>query len=168
MNQVSEAAAEELRPRLQPTDLHWLAGLIEGEGCYRRYGKAALQITIGMTDRDVVERAARLMGGHVVRCEKRPPRKAIYRVAITGPAAAAWMMTLYSLMGQRRRARIREALTVWRCATRRYSVCGQGLHALSADNTYTQSNGARRCHECLKKYQRDYARRWRAERKAAA
>jgi len=104
-------------------DVAWLAGLIEGEGCFvvsspgrRRH----MTMALGMTDRDVVERAARLMGSRV-RLERRamPNRKALWRTDVHGYRAVAWMMTLYSLLGQRRRARIAESLAAWRASRRR-------------------------------------------------
>jgi len=163
---------------LKITDLHWLAGLVEGEGCYRqakdrRNGKTvgSLQLAIGMTDRDVIERAAKLIGSPVYKYEKLPPRKPIYQAVVSGQKAAGWMMTLYSLMGERRRAKIAELIPKWRRQTRKREMCRNG-HPLSGENLYsykgkayragrTQTWDGRGCLICKRKHNREYARWWR-------
>lgn len=49
------------------TEIAWLAGLLEGEGCFlyskEASGRGRIRVVVRMTDRDVVERAAALMGG---------------------------------------------------------------------------------------------------------
>jgi hypothetical protein len=37
-----------------------------------------------------------------------------YEITVSGKVAAQWMMTIYSLMGSRRREKIREVLNVWK------------------------------------------------------
>jgi len=96
------------------TDLHWLAGLLEGEGSFLtgppsapRYPVVALQ----MTDEDVVARVAAMF-------ERKPgswqPREARHQqthlVRSTGAKAVAWMLALRPLMGQRRRMQIDRAV----------------------------------------------------------
>lgn len=108
-------------------EISWLAGLLEGEGSFftrrprgdrptrdRRSGGLGPRIFLAMTDRDVVGDAANLLG---VRChgeKARPGRLPVWRCRVHGNVAAAWMMTLYSLMGIRRRQRIAEVLAAWR------------------------------------------------------
>jgi hypothetical protein len=99
-------------------DIKWLAGLLEGEGFFRRStrGETDLAIVLSMGDRDVVERAGLLLGDSKVKSHI-PPNgislKTQYRVGVYGPRAAQWMMTLYCEMGKRRRARIYDALRQW-------------------------------------------------------
>jgi hypothetical protein len=49
-----------------PEQVAWAAGLFEGEGCWNAYrresGKIQMQARLGMTDRDVVERFAQIVG----------------------------------------------------------------------------------------------------------
>ncbi len=45
-------------------DLAWLGGLLEGEGCFM-IPKGSPRIALAMSDKDVVQRAARLMGLNV-------------------------------------------------------------------------------------------------------
>ena len=111
---------------LDLNDLRWLAGWLEGEGCFSLHkqihaGKLYQypRIVAGSTDKDVLQRVAQLLGvkvlGPYLGLTKRPPRKKpFYECSVTGTGATEWMMTLYTLMGQRRKARIREVLAVWR------------------------------------------------------
>lgn len=105
-------------------DRAWLAGLLEGEGCftfhkqnYRRKRDGGLSIYIRpaivlvMTDRDVVDRAAHLLGDYAVQVRDRRGRKVIYGVTSYGPRAAQTMRELRPFLGDRRRARIDEVLT---------------------------------------------------------
>lgn len=79
-----------------------------------------------MTDKDVVERAAALLKCSV---KATPGRKAghkpIYRAQIAGPHAIGWMQILYTLMGERRQAKIREILGLWKSieSHRPYEKC---------------------------------------------
>ncbi|SRR5712691_1231394 len=98
-------------------DVYWLAGLVEGEGCFYLHKRTKMPcIILGMTDRDVIERAAQIFGAQVYCMPvKRPaPRKTIWRINFAGTLAAEWMMTLYSLMGTRRKEQIHKALTAWK------------------------------------------------------
>ena len=107
---------------LESTDLHWLAGLLEGEGCFyiRKRGEArhpnpTIAIQLSSTDQDVVTKAANIMKGNVRGpYDRGPKRKLVYTLAVNGGKAAGWMMTLYTLMCRRRQGKIRECLAVWR------------------------------------------------------
>lgn len=109
---------------LQVRDVAWLAGLLEGEGSFsiltvkkgRQAGKRRLQITLMMTDEDVMRRAAVLMGatlygpyGPYQSC-----KKPCWQIHVRSHRAAGWMMTLYPLMGVRRREAIESALSEWK------------------------------------------------------
>lgn len=101
-------------------DLYWLAGLIEGEGCFSVCGnkkdgrKGVPTLALGMCDLDVMERAGRLLGKapyrpvQVFNGSKRV--RDSFRIHIYGAPAVSWMRRLYPLMGHRRQARIREVL----------------------------------------------------------
>jgi hypothetical protein len=105
------------------TDLHWLAGFLEGEGsfiCGPPNGRDSNLpiVTVETTDKDVVERAARIMGIQKmtsrVRVETREkfkgPRKPTYSIRFAGSKAVAWMRLLQPLMGSRRQGQIQKAL----------------------------------------------------------
>lgn len=111
-------------------EIAWLAGLLEGEGCFswsskRVSGAGAPVIYLGMTDEDIVSRAAWLLRAPSVRRQAarveadRPGfgggiRKAMFRTTVSGSGAAGWMMTLWPFLGTRRRAKITEVLAAWR------------------------------------------------------
>lgn len=151
---------------LSARDLGWIAGIVEGEGCIsHHYGSAearrtgteqgSMVITVAMTDRDVMERYAQLVGGTVrERGPRQPGRKQMYIVWLTGRSAAQWAFTLYTLLGTRRRAKIRECIARWkrqRGHSRDRVDCPRG-HPLSGPNLLLlkRRNGktARTCRQC--------------------
>jgi hypothetical protein len=68
-----------------------------------------------MTDKDIIKRAADLLRGHVyARPAPDPSRKPQWRAQVKGPQAAGWMMTMYPLLGIRRRQQVRHAVARWR------------------------------------------------------
>lgn len=76
-----------------------------------------------MTDLDVIQKAQNLLGIKTkVHAEIRPPAKTMYRLVCSGPLSAGWAMTLYTLLGSRRRAKIRECLVHWRARKGRGST----------------------------------------------
>lgn len=131
------------------TDIAWLAGLLEGEGYFgggrpianktKKRGGGSFVIALNMTDEDVVARAASLMKGTYFKRRLQPRCKQAYMIQIGGSRAAEWMMTIYPLMGERRKTRIREALSYWRRAYfqtgPRVTHCKQG-HEYTPENTY--------------------------------
>jgi DNA-binding transcriptional regulator YiaG len=102
---------------MKETALTWLAGLLEGEGSFLKAPPSSPncpRISLEMTDKDIVERAASLMGGKAVRrILKNTLWKPTYRVIIKGSRAAAIMRVLYPEMGMRRRAQIDAALEAY-------------------------------------------------------
>jgi len=101
-------------------DIAWLTGLWEGEGSFLVREHGGVRMSITMTDRDVMERAAALLGGAL----RGPYRSKATRrdggalrpywtVVLGGKRAAGWMMTMYSLLGERRKAAVRKALEQW-------------------------------------------------------
>lgn len=83
-------------------------------------GKATYPaISLGMTDKDVVERAAALMGSKVTAWHP-TGRKTMYRTRLHGPRAVGVMMTVYTEMGVRRKAKILEVLHAWQNSPSRY------------------------------------------------
>jgi hypothetical protein len=118
--------------KIEMKDLYWLAGLIEGEGCFTTSGKNKPTIPvlkIRMNDRDVIERAQRILTPLTHRKNSNPVRlippyrrsQAAFITVISGRGAIGWMMTLYPLMGERRQARIRELLAAWLTSPSRYA-----------------------------------------------
>ena len=94
----------------------WLAGLLEGEGCFalnyqnkNRYRYPL--ITLGMTDQDTVQHAADLMG--VVRIGRKKSHaghKQMHEMRLSGSRAAKVMLEVLPYMSERRSQRIRKVL----------------------------------------------------------
>ena len=89
-------------------DLGWLMGVLEGEGSFACYGTPIIQV--GMTDKDVVMRAAKLCGITKIRKQSRPFVKVIYSFTLTGENALWWMRKALPFMGKRRTIQIKDAM----------------------------------------------------------
>lgn len=112
--------------------IHWLAGIVEGEGYFQPFFKGTRpegagikyvnpRIKVTMTDEDVIRRCHAVSGvGHVTgpvfpkyRKEK-GYEKPLWSWTVSKTSdAMGLMMTLYPLMGERRQARIRDCLEAW-------------------------------------------------------
>ena len=98
------------------SDVIWLAGLLEGEGCFgnwqgvRRYG----MVNVETTDCDIADRAGRLMGGVVRNAKHRGPwsRKTMWKVCVYGYRARRIMEEILPYMGTRRSKTISELLAL--------------------------------------------------------
>jgi hypothetical protein len=145
-------------PCLEPVDLGWLAAILEGEGCFTwasagRKQRVYPQVTLTMTDRDVVERAARLCGDRTIWTENSPSRahhKTAYTFKLSGWSAVDLMTVIRPLMGERRTARIDELIAAYADVRRPLAErthCEHG-HEYTRWNTYIAKNGARVCRVC--------------------
>ena len=159
-------------------DVYWLAGLLEGEGCFGSAQSKSPLIQLSMVDRDIVERGAVLLGAKTAVASqdrqaiaRQRPRQRQWRTAVYGNRAAGWMMTLYPLLGTRRRGKIRNVLALWRTYVahqrdREFCKNGHplvGVNVLAAqwtDASGTVHKKARRCRTCFNAY----VKAWRAKR----
>lgn len=108
------------------SDIAWLAGLAEGEGCFLAFQshksthpwRKRFTFVIASSDEDVILKVKRLFGSSCNMCVSRTMQKnghkASYRVTISGSSAIAWMMTIYTLMGIRRKKDIRSCISQWK------------------------------------------------------
>jgi hypothetical protein len=150
-------------------DLAWLAGFLEGEGffsCQVRAGYGRIMIGVTSTDRDVVERLARLVprsriyGPYTPEPDglaKRPQYR--WRFGIK-PLVADLVTSLRPLMCERRQAQIDAMLEL-------YATYPGPEPALAAPHgTARRFRGGCRCEPCWaanRRYKRDGAKRRRAE-----
>ena len=99
---------------LSLTELHWLAGLLEGEGSFMAGPPSSPGlpiIAVNMTDRDVMVRVGRIFERKVHLVRPRNVRwRTSYQVRVNGGSAVRWMTLLKPLMGSRRQAQIDRAL----------------------------------------------------------
>jgi hypothetical protein len=97
---------------MKDTEIAWLAGLIEGEGCFTGDAEHP-KIFVQMTDLDVIERLRVVTGvGFYSRCSTRAAHhKPSWKWAVQSRERARELMALlFPHMGVRRRARIKELL----------------------------------------------------------
>ena len=100
-------------------DVFYMAGLLEGEGCFM-YKSGCPSIQLSMTDKDIVERGAKIFGVEAHTPYKRDDgHKWVYTCLATGTTAIGWMMMVYSLMGERRKSKIKNILDQWKTSPRR-------------------------------------------------
>jgi len=96
---------------LNEIETAWLAGLLEGEGCFAANGKHGIKIMLQMTDKDVVEKAAKLLEVNLSGFQdERPHRKATWRFQLCGDRAVQVMEILLPFMGERRTVKIKRLL----------------------------------------------------------
>jgi hypothetical protein len=105
------------------TDEAWAAGLFEGEGSFGLRSNGTVLLTLGSTDKDVIERFRTVIA--TGRISSQPPgrnrrRKRLWRVdVIQVDEVLRVINVLYPWLGARRRARADEAVAVlnWRIDT---------------------------------------------------
>ena len=95
-------------------DFHWLTGILEGEGTFLAGPPSNPGIPIvrvSMTDRDIVERVARLFDRAVVTLRRRREHhKTPFVTTIKGAPAVELMIAADRFMGVKRRAEIQRAI----------------------------------------------------------
>ena len=103
-------------------EIQWLAGLLEGEGCFGAWGpirggrRLRAAVSLKMTDRDVVERAHALLGLETIVMTKGDSRgkgwSDTYVWQANGATAERIMRLVLPYMGERRTAKINEILAM--------------------------------------------------------
>ena len=111
---------------IETNTLYWIAGILEGEGSFgmtfrgkrKRHGRREPSIGMNTTDLDIALRVSELLQAAVKKPRLTSPisKKPSYEVRVIGAKAAGWMMTLYLLLGVRRREQIRKVMTEWKLA----------------------------------------------------
>src|SRR5258708_4406129 len=110
---------------VRPTtrDIHWLAGFYEGEGCCIRSGsrhRAGGGTTAGtptvylyQVDIEPLRKAQSLFGGSIWQGTRRgSPYRTCLHWQCTGVRARGVLLTIYSLLSERRQAQARAALAI--------------------------------------------------------
>jgi hypothetical protein len=124
---------------LSITELHWLAGLLEGEGTFMTGPPSSPRapiLAVNMTDEDVMARLGRIFDCKVQVVRARNVRwRTSYQLRVQGGDAVRWMQLLRPLMGSRRQAQIDCAVACY--APRPVAIldddtASQALRALAA------------------------------------
>lgn len=131
-------------------EIAWLAGLLEGEGCFYIRTQTNIAIALEMTDEDIVSKVRGLIApNRKINIRQNANRKTSYVFRFEGSLVAQWCMTLYPLMGRRRKEKIRELLAFWKANERRVrnsDVCKNGH----------QITPGEKCKICMDKYLINY------------
>lgn len=165
-----------MQAQRNPLDVAWAAGLFEGEGCWNAYvrqsGKVQIQARLGMTDRDVVERFAAIVGMGNIYAAGAPQKahwKPTYTWCVYEAEKVRDLIALFMpYLGERRRAKAEEVLRLGADVQSHNAVkthCPQG-HLLEGDNLILEpikrgenEYKARRCRECRRSQSRERARK---------
>lgn len=119
---------------MSPIDLAWLAGWLEGEGCFyftlTKSSPTAI-IQVFSVDRDVIDKAAEIMGGRIYFIKPHGTSvQAGWRIHLESLPAIELMKKLLPLMGKRRTSAIELAIHRWDTRsnkpTHRLCACGCG------------------------------------------
>lgn len=97
------------------TDIYWIAAILEGEGTFSIQGSPGIRLK--MTDRDIIERFKYITKAPLeIRVFKsnNPKHLDQYIICIFGDSAIEWLLTIYSIMGIRRRSQILEVINYWK------------------------------------------------------
>jgi hypothetical protein len=134
-------------------DIAWAAGFLEGEGHFRVHqGK----IEMGATQKNIepLKRLVALFGGRIYGGSRFTPTNKltfINRWVLYGKNAAPVMMTIFSLMSETRKEKIRKALLIWKdnkIPEKDRTHCKHG-HSFNRKNTWIDPKTKRRgCREC--------------------
>lgn len=131
-------------------DLKWVAGFLEGEGCFI-YGNNGYYIKANQVQKWPLIKLQNILGGHISLYRSKDLKKQdIYYWTVNGRFAAGITMTLYSLMSPKRQDQIKNALVKWRKISPRsqYSkVCRSG-HPKIYPNWIKKADGRYHCKEC--------------------
>lgn len=109
-------------------DIAFTAGILEGEGTFCLNNNSP-RLAVAMTDLDVVECVrniidkTKIISPYIAKdCVDGFERKPRYTFTLVGDLAIQWMMTVYSLMGLRRKSKIRELIHHWKINDEKLSV----------------------------------------------
>lgn len=140
---------------LKTNDLHWVAGFLEGEGSFTKCG-SAITISAVQVNVEPIDKLHNLFDGYkrtYYRKEIKTNNGRYHRWEVYGRNAASLMMTLYPMLSEKRKNRIKELLAIWKKQPFRNGdkfYCNRG-HSLSGDNLYIDPGSKkRRCRTCKK------------------
>lgn len=109
-------------PQIDPEWLGWIAGILEGEGCFylrHRNGKIRHEIKVNMTDEDIVRRLEEKSGmgrvGGPYSSPSHGDHKPLFQwVVAQQDHVQLLIFSIWPFLGERRRAKIQENLTAAR------------------------------------------------------
>jgi len=92
-------------------ELAWLAGLLEGEGCFSHKSSNAMYINCSMTDEDIIRKIESIIGEGSVTTYQKPDRKRVWTWRTGNRRTVIDLCKLLlPYMGERRSAKIQEMI----------------------------------------------------------
>jgi hypothetical protein len=141
-------------PTMTADEFAWLTGLLEGEGCFCY--DLSPGIKVGMTDKDVIVRVARLLGNKKVKgpCKNSGSTpealyKDVYYTEVWSGPAIDIMKAVLPHMGDRRSSKIREIISEWERAPSKGHKFGGGKAATCHPDRRHYANNL--CRSCWRK-----------------
>lgn len=131
-------------PNLSEFDVAWIAGLLEGEGCFT-FNKTCPCIILSMSDLDIVTKFRDLTSINTVTTRlptRDNDRKVMYSTAVYSIDAVDLMKKLLPYMGLRRSERIKEIIVSYELRIDKGNYCKHG------HRKYIRYDGKRLCKEC--------------------
>lgn len=105
---------------LEPKDLAWAAGFLEGEGSFGHSYNGKLNIEASQKEREPLDRLLRFFGGSLSLGKPRGFAKAnqvgLWKWMVTGPRALALGLTIWPLLSTRRKHQIAAVASEFRAA----------------------------------------------------
>jgi LAGLIDADG endonuclease len=139
-------------------DLYWAAGFLDGEGCFSLHQNKYAQIDVPQKDSQLLYKLKNMFGGEVYRRKNGQ----IFVWSIYGNYAIGLMMTLYTVMSDKRKIEIGNVISIWKTlkimsnSSKFRTHCGKGLHKWEKSNIYRYvgSNNVTKqvCWPCKKEY----------------
>lgn len=143
-------------------DVDWLAGFLEGEGCFAMSEKSknkSPRIMISQKQKWPLGKVLSIIGFGSIQHMYYNRSRDIYCYSLSCNKAIQWMMTLYILMSPRRQEQIRRVIKLWKerpkkgTNNRNKTHCLRG-HEFTKENTsmYISKDGKihRKCNRCNK------------------
>ena len=151
-------------------DLYWAAGFLDGEGSFiftNPNHTACIQA--GQKGIELLLRLKKMFGGSICTCIGGINKNRYFKWSMQGIGAAGVMMTLYTLMSQKRQEQIKKTIALWKTYkphSKYRTHCPKG-HEYSLENTYIRADGKRKCKQCNREYMRIYNKTYYEKRRVA-
>lgn len=128
----------------------WLAGIFEGEGCIVFTGKNSVTLSIGMTDRDVIDRVLELVGrGTIYRNKPKRGYRPQFHWKVGHQDDVRFVLRgIRPWLGKRRGDKADGAMERMK-KLRKPGHCKRG-HRMAGKNLYVGPQGERQCRACVK------------------
>lgn len=145
---------------IQPIDLGWAAGFLEGEGYFSK-GKSCISVQASQVQLEPLTKMQKLFGGsiHKYSQKNRPNCNDFYKWGVHGETAEALMKLLLPLMSPKRQACMIQSLAHYASLPGKNYMksgrkfCRQGIHPWSGDNIRFDHRGRTFCHACKMAWQ---------------